>query len=84
MRIVIPLSVLQAHNACDAYLNSQEWDKGEQALVFPNWEATVERLLANGPAGVINLGWLVAKDLVPMTAGQFAEAKKRARGGPNG
>jgi len=79
MRVVIPLSKLQACNACDAYLRSPEWDKEEQALVYPDWDATVARHLAMGLEGIVRLQWLVTNKLVPMTESEFAAAGKSAR-----
>lgn len=77
MRVVIPLSALQANHACDAYLRSPEWDSGAQALVYPDWDATVARHLAMGPEGITHLDWLIAHKLVPMTTAQLVEARKR-------
>lgn len=77
MRVVIKLSELRAHNPCGAFhLDSPEWDEQEQALVYPDWDATVARHLAMGPTGVVRLEWLVARKLVPMTTAQLAAARK--------
>lgn len=84
MKVVIRLAELQAHKACDDYLRSPEWDEGQQALVYSDWDATVARHFAMGPLGVVRLGWLVGSGLVPMTAVQFIEARRRILGGSNG
>jgi hypothetical protein len=78
MRVVIRLAELQACNACDAYLLSPEWDAKEQALVYPDWDATVARHLAMGPGGIVRLSWLVHNKLVPMTAHELFNAKTKA------
>lgn len=79
MRVVVRLVELQAHNVCDAYLRSPFWDEGEQALVYPDWAAAVTQYMTMGISGVMRLGWMVARRLVPMTTDQFVEARKAAR-----
>ena len=78
MRVVIPKEKLEAVRACSDYLKSPEWN-GE-ALVYENWEQTVERLLSTR-AGVIQLNWLIDRKLVPMTVDEF-RALKQARPSP--
>ncbi len=78
MRVVIRLAELQACNACDAYLKSPEWDARQQALVYPDWDATVARHIAMGREGMVRLEWLVANKLVPMTAHELFNAKTKA------
>lgn len=80
MKVVIPLAALQAAHACDVYLQSPEWDEGAQALVYPDWAATIERHFAAGRRSISQLGWLVAHDLVPMTRDEFV-AMRKTRGG---
>jgi hypothetical protein len=75
MQVVITKTQLEAFKACDAYFKSPEWN-GE-ALVYPDWEKTVDRLMSTGP-GVTYLGFLVAKKLVPLTKDEF-KALRAAR-----
>jgi hypothetical protein len=67
-QVVIPKEKLVELKACSVYLDSPEWN-GE-ALVYSNWEETVERLMSTGP-GITYLGFLVAKKLVPLTKDEF-------------
>jgi hypothetical protein len=82
MRVVIDKATLKRHRACngswdpDGAIISPEWDAEQQALVYEDWSATAKRLLSS-PAGTIQLEWLVAHKLVPMTVTEF----KKARGG---
>lgn len=76
MEIIIPKSSLEAAHACKVYLKSPEWN-GE-ALVYADWEKTVERLLST-PAGTTYLGFLVLRKLVPMTPDELAAAKRAVR-----
>jgi hypothetical protein len=78
MRVVITRATLKQHRACsDAYI-SPEWDEKEDAIVFQDWNKTVERLLAkpNG-VGLDQLDWYTAHKLVPMTRSEFEALKKR-------
>lgn len=84
MKVVIRLAELQAHKACDAYLRSPEWDEKEQALVYPDWDATVARHLTGEREKMGHLEWMVANKLVPMTAQELFSAKQKARGTRNG
>jgi hypothetical protein len=47
------------------YLESPEWDKTQEALVYKDFDATVRRLLASN-TGRERLKWLVRHALVPM------------------
>jgi hypothetical protein len=84
MKVVIPRAVLKQNRACSAAYVSPEWDEKEDAIVFSDWDKTVQRLLAkpNGE-GLDQLDWYVAHKLVPMTASEFAELKRK-HGGSNG
>lgn len=86
MRVVIPVATLKQHRACrDAYI-SPEWNEAEQALIYENWDATVERCLATTGSdasrhvGVSWLTWLVRHKLVPMTK-EALDKLLRDRGG---
>lgn len=72
VQVVISKNKLEQLGACKAYLTSPEWN-GE-ALVYSDWDATVKRLMSTGP-GVTYLGFLVAKELVPMTKEEFARTR---------
>ncbi len=76
MQVVIPISSLKKHQACLVYLQSPEWNAEREALVYDDWNATVDRLMST-PNGRVWLGWLVGKRLVPMTVAEFHERKKR-------
>ncbi len=78
MQHVITKAQLLAKNACDAIYASPEWDAEQEALVYPDWEATVARL-AGSRHGIDRLGWLVARELVPMTRSEFAKVRREAR-----
>lgn len=74
--VVITLAELEASpKACDVYLRSPEWDAERQALVYPDWSATVARLLSTR-AGITWLDYLVKRGLVPMTRDEFNAARK--------
>jgi|GEM_PF-7064187 len=74
MQVVITKGQLEAVKACNVYLDSPEWDALEESLVYANWEATVERLLATR-AGSSYLAFLVSRELVPMTMTEFKAAR---------
>ena len=78
MQVVIAKDKLLALNACDAYLKSPEWDPARQALVYSDWEATVDRLSATRD-GIVFLEWLVARELVPMTRVELSGIRRAAR-----
>ena len=75
MRVVIPNATLRRHRSCRAAYSSPEWDEKEQALVYSDWDKTVERHLAMGQDGIERLEWLVRHELVPMTVDEFAALK---------
>jgi hypothetical protein len=75
MQVIVHIDQLKEKGACSAYLRSPEWISDQQALVYPDWGATVSRLLSTR-AGVTYLSWLVGRGLVPMTQEEFAEARK--------
>lgn len=75
MQVVIPKSSLEKHGACPAYLDSPEWDVGQQALVYADWHATADRLMSTRK-GASHLGWLVDHKLVPMTMEEFLQVKQ--------
>lgn len=78
MRVEIPIASLQKHGACSAYLESPEWDKEKQALIYNDWSETVERLFST-KWGTSYLDWLVSKKLVPMSHREFQEEKSARR-----
>jgi hypothetical protein len=78
MQVVITKDQLEKVHACTRYLNSPEWDAGQQALVYSDWEATIARLLSSR-RGTMYLEFFVVHELVPMTKSQFLEAKKAVR-----
>lgn len=78
MEVVVTKDQLQANRACGVYLDSPEWDKEREALVYSDWSATVERLLSTRP-GTMYLDFLVVKGLVPMTVAEFNAAKNSRR-----
>lgn len=69
MQVIITEAQLEERRACSDYLRSPEWN-GE-ALVYADWDKTVERLLST-PHGAVQLGWLVSHGLVPMTAEELS------------
>lgn len=79
MQVVVTEGRLKERHACDAYLKSPEWDQEQQALVYADWSATVERLLSSRK-GTSFLSWLVDGCLVPMTQIEFVEARASRRG----
>jgi len=78
MQVVITKAQLDEQRACSAYLKSPEWDAGQQALVYSDWDATVARLLSSR-IGTVFLDFLVVHGLVPMTVTEFIDARARAR-----
>jgi hypothetical protein len=68
-----------ALRACRVYLKSPEWDSGQQALVYADWEETSKRLLSSH-AGTGYLDWLVTHQLVPMTREEFVAARGVSHG----
>lgn len=78
MQVVITKKQLQDEKSCGAHLNSPEWSESEQALVYTDWDATVERLLSTNN-GTDFLDWLVLKQLVPMTKDEFIQARNARR-----
>lgn len=81
MRVVIDNATLRRHRSCKGAYTNPEWDAEAQALIFPDWEASVEQLLSD-PKGLARLEWYVSQRLVPMTMSEFLTAKA-ARGGPS-
>jgi len=75
MQVVITKAQLEAAHACKDYFDSPEWN-GE-ALVYADWEKTVERLLSTR-RGTVQLSFLVANRLVPMTPEELTGAKRAA------
>ena len=75
MRVVIDNATLRRHRSCKGAYASPEWDEGEQALIYADWERTVERLLSKGQPGADELEWFVHHKLVPMTAEELVAAK---------
>ena len=80
-RVVITKSTLEQHRACLAAYISPEWDEKEQALIYSDWDKTVERHIAKGVEGLGWLEWLVRHKLVPMTQEQFDALKKEHSNG---
>jgi hypothetical protein len=74
MRVVIDNKELRRNRSCRGTYTNKEWDPAEQALVFPDWEASVKELLST-PEGLIRLDWYVRHNLVPMTMSEFIAAK---------
>ncbi|KKK59730.1 hypothetical protein LCGC14_3031460 [marine sediment metagenome] len=60
------------------YLDSPEWDEEREALVYENWERTIERLSSSTPR-LAHLSWLVSRSLVPMTRMEFLELRRDSR-----
>lgn len=96
--VVIGRATLKRHRACaDAY-TSPEFDKERDALVYADFDKSVERLLAKpankdakgkiiGRPGLDQLEWFVNHGLVPMTREQFDALKAKhlkGSGGSNG
>lgn len=79
MRVVIDNAALRRNRSCKGAYTNREWDPELQALVFPDWDASVEELLST-PKGIGRLEWYVRCKLVPMTMSEFI-AVKSARGG---
>lgn len=75
MEVIVTRADLKSHNACLVYLDSPEWSPERDALVYLDWDATVQRLLSSR-LGVVWLNFLVARGLVPMSLSEFAEARK--------
>jgi hypothetical protein len=78
MQVVITEGQLKASAACPVYLDSPEWDHEQNALVYADWSATVERLFSTR-AGTGYLQFLVSRELVPMTAEEFKTAHAARR-----
>ena len=54
MQVVIPLSSLQKHGACRAYLDSPDWDKDRVTRFMPLVEPGVRRLRLKLPAQLVD------------------------------
>ena len=52
-----------------------------QALVYSDWDKTVQRLLKKGQDGIDQIEWFVNHTLVPMTKEQFDALKKEHSNG---
>jgi len=78
MQVVITKDQLEKSSACLVYLDSPEWDTSRQALVYSDWEKTVERLMSTR-AGTTYLDFLVVRKLVPMTTAELAQKRQVAR-----
>lgn len=76
MRVVIDNAALRKNRSCKGAYTNREWDPKLQALVFSDWEASVEELLST-PKGLGRLEWYVNRKLVPMTMAEFIAAKAR-------
>jgi len=81
MRVVIDNATLRRHRSCKGAYTNREWDAEAQALIFPDWEASITELLST-KKGVARLEWYVHNKLVPMTDDELAAAKT-AHGAPN-
>jgi hypothetical protein len=81
VRVVIDNAALRRNRSCKGAYTNREWDEKEQALIFPDWDASVEELLST-EKGLARLEWYVRHNLVPMTMDEFIAAKS-ARGGPS-
>jgi len=87
--VIIDKATLKRHRACRAAYTSPEWDSVREALVYKDWDATVQRHLemgfdANGVhIGLFRLEWFVNHGLVPMTREEL-RALKKSHGGSNG
>lgn len=82
MRVVLSKAVLKRNRACPAAYTSVEWNSAEDALIYEDWDQTVDRLFTTRE-GADQLEWLVLKKLVPMTKEEF-DAAKTARGAHHG
>ena len=80
-RVVIDNETLRRHRSCRAVYASPEWDAKLQALVYSDWDKTVERHIKMGAPGFDRLEWLVNHKLVPMTKEQFDALKKEHSNG---
>jgi hypothetical protein len=69
----------QLRETCGVHTSSPEWNAEREALVYPDWDATVARLLSTRK-GTAYLDALVARGIVPMTRDEFIEARKSRRG----
>jgi hypothetical protein len=74
VRVVIDNATLRRHRSCKGAYTNREWDAEAQALIFPDWEASVTELLST-PKGIRRLEWYVTHKLVPMTMEEFIAAK---------
>ena len=82
MQVIITKDQLTGGGPCTpVFLDSPEWDEKKEALVYEDWDETVERL-SSSMDGLGQLGWLVSRSLVPMNRMQFRKlrrAKKKMR-----
>lgn len=76
--VVITKDRLEEARACRVYLDSPEWDKEREALVYTDWDATVRRLMS-AREGMAYLDFLVARELVPMTKDTFQAMRSALR-----
>lgn len=74
MRVVIDNAALRKNRSCKGAYTNREWDPELQALVFPDWDASIKELLST-PKGLARLEWYVRHNLVPMTMTEFITAK---------
>jgi hypothetical protein len=74
VRVVIDNATLRRHRSCKGAYTNREWDAEAQALIFPDWEASVTELLST-PKGRDRLEWYVHHKLVPMTKDEFIAAR---------
>lgn len=74
MRVVIDNATLRKYRSCKGAYTNREWDPELQALVFPDWEASVKELMAT-TKGQARLEWYISNGLVPMTMAEFIAAK---------
>jgi hypothetical protein len=69
--VAITKADLDAKKPCAPwYLDSPEWDEDQEALVYKDFDATVDRLMATD-AGRDRLRWLIRNALVPMKSNEF-------------
>jgi hypothetical protein len=77
--VTIKKADLDAKKPCKPwYLSSPEWNESQGALVYTDFEATVERLMST-PFGRDRLRWLVHHELVPMTTSALKERITKMR-----
>ena len=71
MAVTVKKADLDAKKPCAPwYLESPEWDAGQEALVYKDFDATVRRLTTTN-TGRERLKWLVRNALVPMTSDEL-------------